>query len=97
MHGYVSSVFYLKGKVVPFTQGPAYNEQFDAQKSVCSNRVLVVTKLFNIGVNDRLLTQQKLSAHSSRVLFVTELVVSGTLCSTQFLTLKKTMFNKFCL
>ena len=35
-----------------FTLGPAYNEQFDAQKCARSSRVLVVTELLNIAVNE---------------------------------------------
>ena len=40
--------------------------------------MLIVTELFNIAVN---YFDAKKSAHYSRVLFVTELVVSGTHCS----------------
>ena len=43
-----------------YTLGPAYNEHFNSQKSARSNRVLVVTELFNIVVNDRILAQQKI-------------------------------------
>ena len=45
--------------VIVDTLGPAYNEYFNAQRSASSKRVLLVTELFNIVVNDRLLTQQK--------------------------------------
>ena len=38
------------------TLDPAYNEQFDAQKCVCSGRVLVVTELINIVVNETALS-----------------------------------------
>ena len=34
------------------TLGPAYNEHFNAWKSARCSRVLVVTELFNIGVNE---------------------------------------------
>ena len=39
--------------VYPGTLGLAYNEQFDAQKCICSSWVLVVSEHFNIVVNDR--------------------------------------------
>ena len=59
------------------TPSPAYNEQIDAKKTARSRRVLVVTKLFNIAVND---FDAKQSTHSRWVLIVTELVISGTQC-----------------
>ena len=34
------------------TLDPAYNEHFNARKSAHCSRVLIVTKLFNIAVNE---------------------------------------------
>ena len=39
------------------TLGPAYNERFNAWKSVRCSRVFVVTELFNIAVNEMVLAQ----------------------------------------
>ena len=61
----------------PCTLGPAYNEQKDAKETARYKWVLVVTKLFNIVIND---FDAKQSARYSRVLVVTELVLSGTQC-----------------
>ena len=58
-----------------FTLGPAYNEQKDAKETARYKWVLVVTKLFNMVVND--FFDAKQSARYSRVLVVTELVLSG--------------------
>ena len=60
------------------TLGPAYNEQKDAKETARYKWVLVVTKLFNMVVND---FDAKQSARYSRVLVVTELVLSGTHCN----------------
>ena len=60
------------------TLGPAYNEQKDAKETVRYKWVLVVTKLFNMVVND---FDAKQSARYSRVLVVNELVLSGTQCT----------------
>ena len=49
--------------------GPAYNEQFDAQKCILSSRVLVPSEHFNIN-----------SSMIGHWLVLTELVVSGTQC-----------------
>ena len=61
------------------TLGTSYNEQIDAKKTARCSRVLVVTKLFNIVVND---CDAKKSTRCRRVLVVTELVVSGTRCNS---------------
>ena len=37
---------------VSCTLGPAYNEQFDTQKCAGSSRVLIITKPFDIVVNE---------------------------------------------
>ena len=63
------------------TLGPAYIEQIDAKKTARCRRVLVVTELFNIAVND---FDAKKFAPCRRVLVVTELVVSGTQCTLKF-------------
>ena len=60
-----------------YTLGPAYNEQKDAKETARYKWVLVVTKLFNMVVND---FDAKQSARYSRVLVVNELVLSGTQC-----------------
>ena len=60
------------------TLSPAYNEQKDAKETARYKWVLVVTKLFNMAVND---FDAKQSARYSRVLAVTELVLSGTQCT----------------
>ena len=57
------------------TLGPAYNEQVDAKKTARCRRVLIVTELFNIAVNE---FDAKKSTRCRRVLVVTELVVSET-------------------
>ena len=59
------------------TLGHAYNEQKDAKETARYKWVLVVTKLFNMAVND---FDTKQPARYSRVLVVTELVLSGTQC-----------------
>ena len=61
----------------PCTLGPAYNEEKDAKETALYKWVLVVTKLFNMAVND---FDAKESARYSWVLAVTELVLSGTQC-----------------
>ena len=66
------------------TLGPAYNEQKDAKETARYKWVLVVTKLFNMAVND---SDAKQSARYSRVLVVTELVLSGTQCRDFYLGL----------
>ena len=59
------------------TLGSTQNEQIDAKKTSHYRRVLVVTQLFNIAVND---FDAKKSTSCRRVLVVTELA-SGTQCS----------------
>ena len=59
------------------TLGPAYNEEKDAKETARYKWMLVVTKLFNMAVND---FDAKESARYSRVLTVTELILSGTQC-----------------
>ena len=49
----VPNIFIIKQ--FPSTLGPAYSEQFDAQKCARSSRVLVVTELFNSSVHVRTL------------------------------------------
>ena len=63
---------------INFTLGPAYNEEKDAKETARYKWVHVVTKLFNMAVND---FDAKESARYSRVLAVTELVLSGTQCT----------------
>ena len=58
--------------------GPAYNEQ---KETVRYKWVLVVTKLFNMVVND---FDAKQSSRYSQVLVVNELVLSGTQCISIF-------------
>ena len=58
----------------------AYNEQKDVKESVRSKQVFLVTELFNTAVNE---FDAKKSAHFSRVLVITELVVSGSQCTIQ--------------
>ena len=60
------------------TLGPACNEQIDAKKTARCRGVLIVTELLNIAVN---YFDGKKSTLRSRVLVVTELVVSGTQCN----------------
>ena len=60
--------------------GPAYNEQIDAKKTARCRKVLGVTKLSNIAVND---FNANKSIRCRRVLVVTEFVVSGTHCSAR--------------
>ena len=74
---------------VDSTLGPAYNEQKDAKETARYKWVLVVTKLFNIAVND---FDAKQSARYSRVLVVTELVLSGTQCNLR--TTRKNQYSK---
>ena len=57
------------------TLGPTYNEQKDAKEYVPSKRVLVVTELSNIVVND---FDMNKAAHYSRIVVVTEVVANGT-------------------
>ena len=64
--------------VIFITLGPAYNQQIDAKKTACCRRVLIVTKLFNIAVND---FDANKSTRCRWVLVVTEFVVSGTQCT----------------
>ena len=59
------------------TLGLAYNEQIGAKKTARCRRVLIVTELFNIAVND---FDANKSTRCRRVLVATELVVSGTQC-----------------
>ena len=60
------------------TLDPTFNEQIDAKKTARCKRVLVVSKLLNIAVND---FDAKKSTRCRWVLVVTELVVSGTQCN----------------
>ena len=59
----------------PNTLGPAYDEQFDAQKCARGSRVLDIAELVNIVAYDGYFLNYKLFARSNRVL-----VVSGTHC-----------------
>ena len=65
------------------TLGPAYNEQIYAKKTARCRRVLVVTELFYIAVND---FGARKSTRCRRVLVATELVVSGTQCRWLYLS-----------
>ena len=58
------------------TLGPAYHEQVDAKKTVRCRRVLIVTEVFNIAVND--FDAKKPTGRQVPV--VTLLILSGTQC-----------------
>ena len=73
---YCNRVFsWAKPKLATITLDPAYNEKM-------KKKLLVINELFNIPVND---VVAKKSAHYSRVLVITELVVGGTQCINIFL------------
>ena len=60
---------------------PAYSEWKDAKETVHYKWVLVVTNFLNIAVN---YFDAKKSVRCSRVLILTEFVVSGTQCNRRF-------------
>ena len=66
-----------------YTLGPAYNEQKDAKETVRYKWVLVVTDHFNMAVND---FDSEQSACYSRMLVVTELVLSGIQCTKNLMS-----------
>ena len=59
------------------TPDPAYNEYKDAKETARYKWVLIVEELFNMAVND---SDAEKSAPFSRMLVVTEVVVSETQC-----------------
>ena len=59
------------------TPDPAYNEYKDTKETARYKWVLIVTELFNMAVYDSVAEK---SAPYSRVLIVTEVVVSETQC-----------------
>ena len=63
------------------TLGTGYNEEIHAKKTTPCRGVLVLTKLVKISVN---YFHAKKSCHSTQLLVVTQLVVSGTQCNTCF-------------
>ena len=54
---YLHHTFLIEYEPNHFTLGPAYNEHFNAWKSARCSWVLVVTKLFNIVVNEMVSAQ----------------------------------------
>ena len=63
------------------TLGLACNEQMDAKKTAGCRRLLVVTELFNIAVND---FDTKKFTHWKWVLVVTELVINRAQCTSNY-------------
>ena len=57
--------------------GPVYNKCKDAKGTAHSEWVLIVTKLFNLAVND---FDAKRLTFYSKVLIIAELIFSGTQC-----------------
>ena len=70
--------FRARASCTQITLGPAYNEEKHAKETARCRWVFVVTELLNIAANDY---AAKKSARYSRVLVVTELVISGTQCN----------------
>ena len=65
------------------TLGTTSNESKNAKEIASYKRVIVVTELFTIAVND---FNEKKSARYGQMLVVTEIVVSRTHCSLRFFT-----------
>ena len=76
--------------IVLATLGPANNDRKDAKETGHYKWVFVVTKLFNIKVND---FDAKKSARHSQVVVVTEFVTSETQCTLSQLWVAFSSFN----